>query len=357
MKKNLTGLELKYVVAELQKLAGSKVAKIYQPEKNEIYIQFYSAGTGKKLVRIAVPRFVYICEERQESPENPHGFLQSLRKHIDQSILKSVEQPGLERLVRFRFQAKEGECLLVVELFGKGNAVLCKNEETISAMESQKYKDREIRPKLKYVEPKKGTDPTGITAEELHTMLSRTEKENLATFLAVELGLGGIYAEEACRAFGKETRLDFFKAEMLQKSIKEILGRKADPAVIDKTEAVPFPLEAHKNKDIKRYQTYSEALDALLKNEVLAVDDPGIRQRQKLQKIIDAQKAAAEEMKKDIEESQRKAEFIYEHYSEVKEILERVKEDIRLPRDELIKKHNLTDVNLKDKTILVEIRE
>ncbi|MFH1511019.1 MAG: NFACT family protein, partial [Candidatus Woesearchaeota archaeon] len=123
MKKNLTGLELKHIVFELQQLAGSKVAKIYQPEKNEIYIQLYSSRTGKKLVRIAVPRFVYICEERQESPDNPYGFLQSLRKHLDQSILKSVEQPGLERLARFKFQAKDEEYSLVVELFGKGNAV------------------------------------------------------------------------------------------------------------------------------------------------------------------------------------------------------------------------------------------
>ena len=65
MQSEITVLELKYLVKELQVLVGSRVDTIYQPD--EFYVQVHKAGTGKMLLRIE-KNALWITQKKPEMP-------------------------------------------------------------------------------------------------------------------------------------------------------------------------------------------------------------------------------------------------------------------------------------------------
>jgi predicted ribosome quality control (RQC) complex YloA/Tae2 family protein len=366
MKKNLTGLELKYVVEELQELVGSKVAKIFQPLKKEIYIQFYGSKTGKRLLRIAAPSFMYLTEYRKESPERPKGFLQSLRKWLNQARLRGIKQDGLERVVEFKFEAKDGDYNLVVELFSKGNVILCRDDYTIvSSMEAQQWRDREIKSRVKYNFPQAGVDVTKLTIEEFSGMLKDTKKDSVVKFLAIELGLGGLYAEELCALSGVDkSSLGLKESEVksLHKNLAGLVSKKAEPVHLivegEVAHVLPFKLMSVMG-DFKKFRHYNEALDEALTGEILEErwqDTPEDMERARIERIIRMQTEKIAEMEKEAAEAQRKGELIYEKYQEVKALLDGLNADLkRLPKEELKKKYKLEELDLKNKTVTISL--
>ena len=360
MKKGLSAIEIRYLVSELKELEGSKVAKIFQPQRNEVYIQFYSAKTGKRMLRIIIPGFIFLTDFKEESPQRPHGFLQSLRKWLEESRLKEIKQDGFERIVEFHFETNEGEFLLIVELFARGNMVLCKADKTIVAcLESHKYKDRDIKPKSVYAFPKSAVDASTLTKAELMALAEKTEKD-AASFLAAEIGLGGIYAEEICAKSGteKSKKLDKADVEKVHKFIKELLNTAPKPQLITDPafDAVPFDLSTYNDSKKEYFQSYNEALSRLLTTQTLErrqKDGKPSKERERLKKILDSQMEVAEVTEKEIIECQKKAEIIYEHYLEIKEILDGVK---KLTKDQILKNYaKVTEVDLKNKTLILKV--
>ena len=121
--KVLYAIEISAVVKELQFLAGSKLSKIYEPDKNEIVLAFHTPGEGRSLLRIVSGVCMYLSGKKKKSPLKPYSFCLFLRKRLQNSVLKSVEQKRFERIVEFKFSTKDKEYLLIVELFSKGNIV------------------------------------------------------------------------------------------------------------------------------------------------------------------------------------------------------------------------------------------
>ncbi len=148
--------------------------------------------------KYSVPDYIYLTDYKEKSPEKPSGFCMVLRKNLEQSRLRSIKQLGSERIIELLFEKKEKHKLFI-ELFSPGNIVLCKEEDTIiSALETKKWKDRTIRGGIAYVFPKREINFFDLKKKELKELLKSTEKDSLVTCLAIDLGLGGVYAEESC---------------------------------------------------------------------------------------------------------------------------------------------------------------
>ena len=129
MKSNIASLELHYLVKELQSLIDSKVDNIYNPKKEELILQLHIPNKGKQLLRIISGKFLYIASKKQPSQE-PSQFCMFLRKHLDNSRLRSIKQLNSERIVEFLFEKQEKK-KLIIEFFGKGNIILCDIDGTI----------------------------------------------------------------------------------------------------------------------------------------------------------------------------------------------------------------------------------
>ena len=200
MKKNLSSLEINYLLREMDTLIGSKVDKIYNI-RNEIILVLHVPNTGKTIMRIVPGKFLFNGNTR-ESSEEPSSFCMLLRKHLDNARLRTISQMLPERIVEFVFE-KDNVKKLYAEFFSQGNIILCnENGEIITAQVLKSWKERSIHRGNKYDYPKSMHSIFTLTPEELGNILKNTEKRAVVTFLAIELGIGGTYSEEACSEAG-----------------------------------------------------------------------------------------------------------------------------------------------------------
>ena len=105
MKKNLSSIELHFLLPELKQLVDQRIDKIYHPTKQELVIQFHVTGKGKRILRLIAGKFIYFTQSK-EPADNPSGFCMFLRKHLSNARLKSVHQLESERIVQFTFENK-----------------------------------------------------------------------------------------------------------------------------------------------------------------------------------------------------------------------------------------------------------
>ncbi|MBW2999833.1 NFACT family protein [Candidatus Woesearchaeota archaeon] len=374
MKKELTSIELSYVVKELQFLVGGKIDKIYQPEKKELVLRFHVTSKGKQILRILPGKYLYLTEHKRKMPETALGYCLYLRKYLGNARLREVRQIGFERIVEFVFEKKEGKLSLFVELFGKGNIILCKEGIIMSPLETQKWKDRVIRAKEKYVYPKKEFNFLEMNKANLSEELKKSKEESLVKMLALDLGLGGVYSEELCLNSGIDknktpNKVSSKEIDLLFNEIKKLRAKKPSPKIVyDNSKIVnivPFELNFYKDNKTEKTANYNNALDSVLTEETVKTEKLEIEKVQqksllKIQKIIDLQTKKLQEMEKKAEENQRKGELVYEKYQLIKEILEELqKARKKLSWKEIkqkLKGHKIIkEINEKTGEIVVEV--
>ena len=64
MANQLSSLDIHFLIKELKTLEGSRVDRIYNSEKEEIYIQFHKSNVGKKVLRFIVGKAMFLTEKK-----------------------------------------------------------------------------------------------------------------------------------------------------------------------------------------------------------------------------------------------------------------------------------------------------
>ena len=133
----LDGITLGGIVFELNGLlAGGRIDKIQQPEKDEIiliiknnarqYRVLLSANAGSARLQIT--------QAAKENPDTPPNFCMLLRKHLSGGKILSVNQLGNERVVIITIQScselgDKTEKRLIAEIMGKHSNIILVNFE------------------------------------------------------------------------------------------------------------------------------------------------------------------------------------------------------------------------------------
>ena len=370
MKKEISSLEIRYLIKEFQYLINSKVDAISNPEKNELLIQFFVQGKGKRILRI-LPSFIYLTSEKK-SAEKPSGFCMALRKYLINSRLRRINQINSERIIEFLFETREKKYSLIIELFNKGNIILCEEDnKIISLLKSHKWKDRELKSNIKYKLPPQKVNFFDLDEKTTKKILA--SKKQLVKKLASDMGLGGVYAEEVCLLSNVDkNKINLNEKEiiLITKTIKKLINQKIDPCVVHKDkqilDIVPFSMELYKNFDSKKFKDYNSTLDFVLTKSLNSIiqDKKTIVYEKKIKKIeniINKQKEKIKENEKNIKENEKKAELIYSNYKLINEILGTINKAIKKYSWEEIKNklkdHKIIkEVNSKDKKIILELK-
>ena len=360
MKKNLSSIELHFLLPELKQLVDQRIDKIYHPTKQELVIQFHVTGKGKRILRLIAGKFIYFTQSK-EPADNPSGFCMFLRKHLSNARLKSVHQLESERIVQFTFENKEGAKNLMVELFSEGNFIVTDDKNIIlSAIEFHTWKDREVRVRLPYEYPKRKYNIFQLAPDDLKDVLENSSKENTVKALAVDLGFGGTYSEEVCLIAGidKNKKPDAKDAPKLCKAVSELLTRKMHPMIVDE-DVVPIELAVYTSPQ-QEFSTYSEALDAYLTQFKDFKKSPKEKQMEKLSRIIETQKKKIGELGQQELGVRAIGEQIYQNYALIAEILTEVNKASEKHSwkeiQEKLKGHKIIkSINTKDKKAMVEI--
>lgn len=97
----LDAICLRAVVHELAESAvGSRIEKVYQPERDEIILALRGARGAKRLLLSASPNAprMHFTDAARENPAAPPMFCMLLRKHIQGAKIAAITQPDLERM-------------------------------------------------------------------------------------------------------------------------------------------------------------------------------------------------------------------------------------------------------------------
>ncbi len=367
--KSLSSIELHYMVQELKKLEGSRVDNIYQKGKEEILLQLFKSGDGKKLLKAVVGKSLFLTPLKEDM-DSSSGFCMLLRKYLEGALIERIEQVEPERIAKLIFSGKEKTFHLYLELFGKGNAVFCTDDDVIlDALHHQEFKDRKVEPKSPYKHPEMKNSVFKLDKELMASVMSSSTRDSLVKCLAIDLGMGGLFSEEAClkAKLDKSARpIDITSPQQhaLLASIHSLLSHPLQPLIYleegELEDVLPFPLENMAMREHRDFPTFSEAIDHYTQHATPDTSTSHDSRLAELKRIIEQQEKNITTLQQEEQEQRAKAEALYSNYVQLNALLEELKaiskkhswQDIK----EKLKEHAvIKDVNPKDKSVVIEL--
>lgn len=160
----LDGLTLHAIVAELQDIVGSKVEKVFQPEREEVVLLLHTQEGKKRLVLSANGGEcrLHLTQRVKPNPSTAPNFCMLLRKYISAGRVTAIRQYGLERIVEISISARdemgfERVYSLVCEIMGKYSNIMLtldgKIIDSIKRVPPDMSSVRQVLPGVSYCPP------------------------------------------------------------------------------------------------------------------------------------------------------------------------------------------------------------
>ena len=215
----LDAATLALVTAELNaKLTDAKIAKIFEPTRDELVITLRTRTETFSLLLSARSGSARVCLTREsfENPETPPSFCMLMRKHLTGGRLLGVHMEPGDRIVYFDLLCTNemGDLVqntLCAELMGRySNLVLVQSGKIIDALKRVDFEDSEIRqllPGLAYTVPPKPARPDflAVSAASIVSLACQRELPVADALNKTVAGVGPVVCREAAwRAFGGE---------------------------------------------------------------------------------------------------------------------------------------------------------
>lgn len=213
----LDGIVIANLVCELnQNILNSRINKIAQPEKDELLFTLKGPNGQQRLAMSASASlpFLYLTGQNKKSPMTAPNFCMLLRKHIANGRIIRIEQPGLERIIRFEIEHLDdlGDLcrkILIVELMGKhSNIIFCKEDNTIidsiKHISAQVSSVREVLPGRTYFIPEttRKENPLLSTKESFFASVFRKPESICKAIYGSYTGISPSIANEICDRAG-----------------------------------------------------------------------------------------------------------------------------------------------------------
>lgn len=211
------GITIANIVTELnQTITGGKINKIAQPENDELIITIKNQRKQYRLFLSASASLplIYLTETNKPSQLTAPNFCMLLRKHIGSGKIIAIEQPGMERIIRFTIEHLNelGDLCtkyLIVEIMGKhSNIIFCNEEDqiidSIKHVSAHMSSVREVLPGRPYFIPETQSklNPFVLT-EEIFQEKIFPRPVNVAKAIYTSItGISPLMAEEVCYRAG-----------------------------------------------------------------------------------------------------------------------------------------------------------
>ena len=201
------------------KLAGARVEKIHQPEKDELLFLLHA---GRENLRLTIsasvnnPR-IHLSTVAKENPSAPPLFCTLIRKHLTGAKLLSLEQLGFERVIRLSFQARDEMGFhyvvrLYAEIMGKYSNLILTDESdkvlgAVKPVDFTTSQKRQVLPGMQYELPpaQDKIDPTAETREHFLSLRLGDSKAADKFLTTHYLGLSTLSAREIAHRAADES--------------------------------------------------------------------------------------------------------------------------------------------------------
>ena len=354
MKEALSNVDIAVIVEELQEILGARVDKIYQIG-DEIWLKLYAqldslsddfGGSGAVDLVIERGCRIHLTRYKREAPKTPSSFAMFLRKYLSGGRITSIKQMDFDRIVEICVERSGERRFLISELLPRGNVLLADDEGKIMrVIRRETFATRDLKSGVKYERPPSKWNPIAATDEDLRRFFyeDASARRDVVRVLAVEMGLGGLYAEEICARAGvsKKKRVDELSDDEINAiydamseifaPIKEHDLSKVRAHIVlkngDAVDVLPFPLKKYENCDKEFFSTFNSAVDEyfarIADKRMREKTDELVSERvTRLERVLKEQNDALERFMLEEKELRRKAETIYERYDDVERALQ-----------------------------------
>lgn len=223
----LDGITLGGITYELNNLlAGGRIDKIQQPEKDEIILLIKNNGRQHRLLisANASSARLHITQTAKENPETPPNFCMLLRKHLSGGKILSVKQQFNERVADITIQSyselgDKTVKTLIVEIMGKHSNIILVNSQgfvidAIKRVDITVSSVRQIMPHDLYAAPP-SQNKIQPSPENIKDFFNAADKKITARTISENfVGISRIAAEEIVFRMERAGGLDGFKDYM-----------------------------------------------------------------------------------------------------------------------------------------------
>lgn len=287
------GITTNCIMQELNHLlAGQRISKIAQPEREELLFTFKALNEGSNRLLISANAslpFLYMTKENKTSPLNAPNFCMLLRKYIGNGRISAISQPSMERVLCFTIEHMDemgdpAVKYLYVEIMGKhSNIIFCDKDgqiiDSIKHVSGQMSSIREVLPGRPYFIPAQQDrfDPWQIAKEQFVEQILKkpcsvakaiyTSLVGFSPIIATELAYrSGLDADDSTAALTQadvERLYDVFRSLLQDLSDGNFsYGIYYDPVTGAPKEFAPIPLTIYSNMEYKTFSSISEVLEA-----------------------------------------------------------------------------------------------
>lgn len=216
------GITVAALVQELKdNITGGRIAKIAQPEPDELLLTIKTPAGQRKLYISASASLplIYLTDENKLSPMTAPNFCMLLRKHIGNGRITSISQPKLERIISLHIEHLNElgdlcEKKLIIEIMGKhSNIIFCDDNnmilDSIKHVSAQMSSVREVLPGRTYFIPDtmEKSDPLSVDVSSFMEIL-RLKPVPLGKAIYTSFtGISPVIAEDICFLAGLDSQL------------------------------------------------------------------------------------------------------------------------------------------------------
>jgi predicted ribosome quality control (RQC) complex YloA/Tae2 family protein len=346
----MTSFDVAAVTHEInESVKSAHVAKIYQIGIQTLLLKLRKPNQPRLQLLIEAGKRMHLTSYIHETPKKPSSFCMSLRKYLNNGVVKEIRQHEFERIAIMEISTRQGDFQLVSELFGGGNVILVDPEgKILQAMTYKRMRDRNIlRGEIFQHPPARGSNPLKLSPQDFLEIKKLGETE-IVRGLTKFLSISGAYAEEIllraevnkrteCSSL-TEQELDGIFSQ-LQKLLSFIESGSMEPRIVSDEKNVwidvtPVPMKKYGQFNQKEYKRFNSALDDYYakitdaEREDEATDDvESEAARQK--RILQRQKKALEALKEPIQKNKTIGDLIYLHFGDLQSLLQKILEKKR----------------------------
>lgn len=207
----MDGLTLGFAQRELNALlAGGRVDKITQPEKDMLILLIRSQGENHRLVLCASPNNAraHITKEQYVNPMEPPMFCMLMRKHLQGGHVVGITQSGGDRVLHVDIESPDElgvmrRKTLVLEIMGRHSNLIAVDDsgriiDGIRHVNGDMSRIREVLPGIAYISPpaQDKLDPMQLDTETLKNRLADASGPLDKALAGIISGLSGVAAGE-----------------------------------------------------------------------------------------------------------------------------------------------------------------
>ena len=335
----LDGIVIANMAKELNEtIAGGKIAKIAQPENDELLLTIKNQKTQYRLLISAGASLplIYLTKDNKPSPMTAPNFCMLLRKHIANGKILSVTQPGLERILHFEIEHLNdlGDLchkVLTVEIMGKHSNIIFRDDkgmiiDSIKHVGIQMSSVREVLPGRTYFIPQTQDkeDPLTVTEEAFKSaVLSKAMPLGKALYMTLT-GISPLIAEELCHRASLESlqsanSLSEVEGTHLYHTFRRLMedvhaGNFTPTIVYDGKEPVDFasvPLTQYNDLHTETYESISTVLEDYyaMKNTITRIRQRSSDLRRVVQTGLDRNRKKYDLQLRQLKDTEKREKF------------------------------------------------